>query len=242
MVNLFRFSNMRLLLSLLFTVTAFPALWAQDDPEYRMEVGAGIGVMNYLGDYNGNLTSGFQPMGSFVVRYLLNPTSALRLGIGYGKVKGSTDKVTTYYPNFAGNMMSRDTYHFKSQLIGTDLVWEYNFWPYGTGRDYRGAKRLTPYIYAGLGVTYAKCEQQDKSIITGHLPVGIGLKYKMAERLNMTVDYGLRFSMSDELDGRKDPYGIKSSGLFKNTDCYSALQVSLTYSFSAKCRTCNKDD
>ena len=48
--------------------------------------------------------------------------------------------------------------------------------------------------------------------------------------------------MSDELDGRKDPYGIKSSGLFKNTDCYTMLQVTLTYSFMAKCRTCHNDD
>ncbi|MDD6865956.1 MAG: porin family protein, partial [Prevotella sp.] len=39
----------------------------------------------------------------------------------------------------------------------------------------------------------------------------------------------------------KDPYGIKSSGLFKNTDCYSVLQLSLTYSFMPKCVTCNKD-
>lgn len=51
----------------------------------------------------------------------------------------------------------------------------------------------------------------------------------------------MHFSLSDKLDGVADPYGIESSGLFKNTDCYSALLVTLSYSFSAKCRTCNKD-
>ena len=25
---------------------------AQDDPEYRMEIGGGVGMMGYLGDYN----------------------------------------------------------------------------------------------------------------------------------------------------------------------------------------------
>ena len=48
-------------------------------------------------------------------------------------------------------------------------------------------------------------------------------------------------SQSDEIDGKKDPYGIKSTGIFKNTDCYSALQLSITYSFLPKCVTCNKD-
>ena len=41
----------------------------------------------------------------------------------------------------------------------------------------------------------------------------------------------MHFSLSDELDGVKDPYSVKSSGAFKNTDCYSALEVTLTYSF-----------
>ncbi len=65
---------------------------------------------------------------------------------------------------------------------------------------------------------------------------------RVNERLNVGVDWTIHFSLSDELDGVKDPYGIKSSGAFKNTDCYSMLQVSLTYSFSAKCKTCNKEE
>jgi hypothetical protein len=51
----------------------------------------------------------------------------------------------------------------------------------------------------------------------------------------------MHFTTSDRLDGVKDPYGIESSGLFKNTDCYSTLQVTLTYDLWAKCKTCNND-
>ena len=61
-------------------------------------------------------------------------------------------------------------------------------------------------------------------------------------RLDSGKARAIHFSLSDELDGVKDPYLIKSSGAFKNADCYSALQVMLTYSISPKCRTCNKDD
>ena len=62
------------------------------------------------------------------------------------------------------------------------------------------------------------------------------------ERLNLGVEWGIHFSMSDLLDGRKDPYHVESSGMFKNTDCYSALQVTLTYSFMAKCKVCHNED
>lgn len=51
----------------------------------------------------------------------------------------------------------------------------------------------------------------------------------------------MHLTQSDWLDGVKDPYYIKSSGLFKNTDCYSTLLVTLTYSFWPKCSTCNKE-
>lgn len=33
--------------------------------------------------------------------------------------------------------------------------------------------------------------------------------------MNIGVDWGIHFSLNDELDGVKDPYGIKSSGLWK---------------------------
>lgn len=74
------------------------------------------------------------------------------------------------------------------------------------------------------------------------MPLGLGVKYKIGPRLNLGLEWAVHFSLSDKLDGVKDPYGIESSGLFKNTDCYSALQLTLTYSFMAKCRTCHNAD
>ena len=123
------------------------------------------------------------------------------------------------------------------------LTYEYNFWPYGTGRDYRGAKRLTPFIFGGLGATFAsKANEGAKSVFTANVPIGLGIKYKVAPRLNVGLEWAIHFSLSDNIDGATDPYNIPSSGLFKNTDCYSALQLSLTYSFMPKCRTCHNAD
>ena len=124
-------------------------------------------------------------------------------------------------------------------MVDLCATYEYNFWPYGTGLEYRGAQRLTPFIFLGLGMVYTK---SDRNVVTASLPLGIGVKYKLADRLNLGVEWSVNFSMNDRLDGSADPYSITSSGIFKNTDCYSALQVSLTYSFMAKCRTCHNED
>ncbi len=207
---------------------------AQEDDEYKMEIGGGIGLVSYEGDFNGSITKNAQPAASLVLRRVFNPYMGIRLGVMYGKLKGSSKDTKTYYPDF-----QQEQYDFGNSLIDFSLTYEYNFWPYGTGQDYRGAKRLTPFVFLGIGGTYAKTEQ--KGVFTGNMPIGLGVKYKIGKRLNLGVEWAMHFSLSDELDGVKDPYQIKSSGLFKNTDCYSALQLTLTYSFMQKCRTCNSD-
>ena len=207
---------------------------AQTEPEYRLEVGGGIGAVTYLGDFNGNIFRNMQPMGSLLAKYRLDPRRALALNISYGKLKGSSTNEKSYYPDLAD-------YSFSTSLVDVGVRFEYNFWPYGTGQEYRGAKRLTPYIYIGVGATVGKCDQADNTEVAFNVPLGGGVKYKLGNRVNLGVEWTIHFTSSDMLDGVKDPYGIKSSGLFKNTDCYSQLRVSLTYDLWAKCKTCHND-
>lgn len=229
---------LRLITSLVLLTTMVISSTAQDDSEYRLEVGVGAGAMGYLGDFNGSLTKDLQPAVSLTGRYVFNPYMALRINVAKGTMKGSSADVETYYPDYANQV-----YTFKNSLYDASVLYELNFWPYGTGRDYRGAKRLTPFIFAGLGMTYAdvKTNGAKKGKVAFNLPLGVGMKYKIGERVNIGLEWSIHFAQNDELDGVKDPYHIKSSGLFKNTDCYSLLQATLTYSFSPKCTTCNKE-
>jgi len=218
------------LLSILLLIATVP-LSAQDDPEYRAEIGGGIGVVSYVGDFNGNLFKNMQPMFTLLGRYKFNPCMALALNVSYGKIKGSSKNAETYYPLL-------EDVDFNHGLLDVGLRYEYNFWPFGTGREYRGAQKLTPYIYIGLGATFAK---PDKTEVALNFPIGAGVKYKVGERWNLALEWTMHFTTSDLLDGVKDPYGIKSSGLFKNTDGYSHLRLSLTYDIWAKCKTCHND-
>ena len=207
---------------------------AQDEPEYKAEIGVGGALVAYQGDFNGSLTKNMQPMGALVAKYRSNPRSAWALNIGFGKLKGSSENTATWYP-----ATSDTTITFNNSLVDVGLRYEYNFWPYGTGREYRGAKPLVPFVAIGLGAGFVKTDE--KNIVATNMPIGFGVKYKMSERVNLTLEWMMHFTLSDELDGVKDPYGIKSNGLFKNTDCFSTLQLSITYDIFAKCKTCNSD-
>ena len=104
---------------------------AQDEPEYRLELGAGVGLMNYLGDMNGNLLRGMKPAGSLVVKYKPNPRMAWALIGSYGSLKGSSATAKTWYPSMSERMAD-----FNTSLVDVSVRYEYNFWPFGTGREY----------------------------------------------------------------------------------------------------------
>lgn len=224
---------MRKALLIILLLQAAVCVQAQTEPEYRLELGGGIGAVTYLGDFNSGLFKEIQLMGSLLAKYRFDPRRAMAVNISYGQLKGSSKNEKTYYPE-------RQDYQFKTSLVDVGLRYEYNFWPFGTGLEYRGAKRLTPYIYIGLGATIAKPDTI-KTVVGVNVPLGGGVKYKLADRLNVGVEWTMHFCSSDKLDGVEDPYGIKSSGIFKNTDCYSHLRLSLTYDLWAKCKTCHND-
>lgn len=219
---------------LLFAVLPSGAM-AQGDPLYLMEAGGTLGLVTYLGDFNAGIFRGAQPMGGLVLRRVINPYMDLRLAAFTGKIKGSSQDNGTYYPAYAAS-----PYHFNHRVVDVGVAYEYNFWPYGTGRDYRGAQPLTPYIMGGMGLTHVNGGA--KNVTTANLFLGVGVKYKLAERLNLGLEWAMHFATSDKLDGVADPYTVRSVGMFKNKDGYSAISLSLTYSFMPKCRTCNKDD
>lgn len=218
----------------LITMMVLPVLYAkaQEADYYRMEIGGGLGLWNYLGDFNGNILKGFQPQITAMWKYLPNERMAIKTELSYGKVKGDTKNVTSYLPEEWRN------YSFNSTLYDFNVMFEYNFWKHGMNGDYRHLHRLVPYIAIGLGGTFIHNDHVGNKAALS-FPLGIGAKYKLAERLNLGAEWLVHFTTSDYIDGAKDPLSIKSSGIFKNTDGFGQLKIYITYSFMAKCRQCN---
>lgn len=211
------------------------AAMAQEDPEYKAEIGVSAGLAAYQGDLSGSVTKNMQPMFSLMARYKMNPRSALALTIGCGNIKGVGSDAKTWYPEYQDKNLD-----FKNSLVDVTLKYEYNFWPYGTGKEYRGAVPLTPYITGGLGITNVKTSAG--GVFTTGIPMGFGVKYKLADRINVALEWMMHFTFSDKLDGVNDPYGIESKGPFKNTDSFSTLNLTVSYDIWKKCKTCNNDN
>lgn len=213
---------------MLFMSTA--SLSAQED--YRFEIGAGIGMTGYLGDANtANLyqNPGFD--GEVLFRYIMNPRWGLKTNFYVGTLSGNSEQMTNVFPN-GHNFKFSTTFYELGEMA------EFNFFEFGMGESYRKLKRWSPYICAGLSATAWTVDGKFNAAFT--IPFGLGVKFKVNRRLNLGLEWLMKKTFADKLDGPQldDPYGIKSS-FVKNTDWYSTLTLSISYEFSKRCAVCN---
>lgn len=206
---------------------------AQED--YRFDIGAGFGMTGYLGDANtANL---YQRPGwdvELFLRYIINPRLGLKTNFYAGGLSGNSESMENVFPDGLN-------YKFSTTFYELGELFEFNFFEYGIGESYRKLKRITPYITAGLSVTMWTVE---KSLFAGlTIPLGIGVKFKVNERMNLGLEFLMKKVFSDKLDGEQlaDPYTIRSA-FAKNTDWYSTLTLTISYEFSKRCAVCNYKD
>ena len=224
---------MKRLLLLLLPLFALTASGQNDETVYRLELGGGIGFGTVHTDLKGKWAADM----AAIARFPLNPRMAVKTQLSYLNLKGSTEGQKNFYPALPDTPgTDRLAYSVSDAVIDASALYELHFLPYGYLRDYKGHCRLVPYLQMGFGLTYGKAGKA----FTANIPLGVGVKYKVAERLNLGLDWLVHFTLSDKLDGLEAPLGISSSG-FRNKDHYSALSLTLTYDLNPRCPTCNRD-
>lgn len=190
----------------------------------------------YMGDVNKNtLFKGMNPALGAVFRYNPNFRWAVKGNLMWGQVSGSTDGLKNIFPDQAQGSFSRSLIELGGQM-------EFNFFPYSDKFAYVNAKRFTPYVFLGLGLTVAP---GNKTFAGPNIPLGVGVKYKIKNRINLGCEFSFRKLFGDGLDvtdGNNafldNPYQIKGSFL-KNKDWYSFLLLSVTWDFGPRNRPCN---
>lgn len=215
-----------ILLSVLFT----PFLRAQ---EYKYEIGGLAGGAFYMGDVNKNaLFKGLNPALGGVFRYNANFRWAFKGNLAWAKVSGSTNGLDNVFPDNAQISFDRNIIELGGQM-------EFNFFPYSDKYAYMNTRRLSPYILLGLGLTVATGEGD--TFVGPNVPIGVGVKYKLKNRVNLGCEFSFRKLFGDNLEGDKrldDPYKIGSDWM-KNNDWYSFLLLSVTWDFGPRTRPCN---
>jgi opacity protein-like surface antigen len=205
--------------------------------EYHYEIGGMAGLSMYMGDANkNNILRGWHPSAGVVFRKNMNFRWAFKADLLMGSVSGDTRNTYNMYPGGQTSAFRRNFYELGGQL-------EFNFMPYSDKFAYLQTSRISPYLFAGLGFTFASGKNTFAGI---NFPVGLGVKYKIRNRINMGLEYSFRKLFSDAFDtpsderfSLNDPYGIGSSWL-KNKDWYSLLMFSVTWDFGPNDRKCTE--
>lgn len=227
--------SIRILLTSLMILAATLVAEVRAQEDYRFDIGGGVGMTGYLGDANGsNLWRNPGYDVEAMLRYIINPRFGLKTNFYVGSLRGDTSQMTDILPDNAN-------FKFSTTFYELGELFEFNFFNYGIGETYRQLKRISPYITAGLGLTLWTVDGRTGAAF--NIPLGCGVKFKINRRLNLGLEFLMKKTFTDRLDGDnlKDPYGIKSS-FMKNTDWYSTLTVSLSYEFSKRCAVCNYKD
>ena len=205
--------------------------------EYKYEIGGIAGGSFYMGDANKTtLFKNMNPGAGIVFRYNANFRIAFKADLAWATVSGSTAGLDNVFPDNAQASFSRSLFELGGQF-------EYNFFPYSDQFTYLHTKRFTPYLLVGLGVTVAP--GSGNTFVSPNIPVGMGVKYKWKNRINIGGEFTFRKLFGDGLDVTddsnrilNDPYGIGGSVL-KNKDWYSLLMFSVTWEFGKRCGPCN---
>ncbi|MDR1883098.1 MAG: DUF6089 family protein [Prevotella sp.] len=213
---------------------SFLELKAQND--YKYETGGMAGTSFYMGDANkSKLYSKPGISAGIVFRYNKDLRWSVKNNLVIGKVSGDARDSGNKYPFGQEISFSRMFYELGSQI-------EFNFFNYSDKFGYLGAKRISPYIFTGIGITLGS---GNKTFLDANIPVGIGVKYKLKSRLNLGFEFSFRKLFSDSFDVTENgdgpsldaPYKI-NGGIFKNNDWYSLTMVSLTWDFGTRICPC----
>lgn len=228
---------------ILATIMSVTTLRAQE-AEYMYEIGAGAGTSWAYGDINRSNVI-YDPGFAFDLlwRYNLNLRWALAMDLSADALKGDSRDFGNSFP---GNAEPA----FDVKLWQLAFRPEFTFWNYGLGSDYREKHRLAPFLTMGVGFGLATnvkdtddttADNGKRTVAALTVPIGLGLKWKIAPRWNAQLTCLFEKTFSDDLDGISDPYNTGTT-VPMNTDWVGTLKLSLTFDFKERCIECHNQN
>ncbi|CAM1342483.1 type IX secretion system protein PorG [Tenacibaculum aestuarii] len=193
------------------------------------EIGIFAGGSNYVGDIGS--TNYIHPnkfAGGLIYKYNLNPRIALRGTYTYIPVSGDDADASNPYRQNRGFSFSNNVHEFAAGV-------EFNFFDYNIS-DYRTT--FTPYILAEIAAFNYKSPGSQtsnntislKNKFSYTLPLGIGLKGRLADNFAIAFEAGIRFTFEDDLDYTTDKINSLDFGGNGN-DWYTFSGISIVYTF-----------
>ena len=228
-------------------------LWCLGSPALAQqhEIGLGLGGTTYTGDIIRRIDPtqvGIQ--GTLFGRRNFDNAWSLRAGLSVGRLNGMD------YESPIDTMAVVRNAYFRGTLFEAAAVMEFHFLDY---LSHTSTTRYSPYGFLGLGYTLFAGDGQayegdpesgSYALGTAIVPFGLGIKYKLKERLFLSMEFGFRPTLTDRLDKIADdgeilprfspdpdtgnptfnPHAFNFGNRF-DKDWYYFFGVNLSYSF-----------
>ena len=203
-----------------FLLVFFVGMYSAQAQE--IELGAGAALVQYKGDLNPTYSPfRSRPGIGIFARYNTEKGVNFRLSGLAGQIAANTDKVRNPFINQLNRNFTRTFFEFSTLA-------EYNFLDFRTKRS-RFSTDFSPYIFGG--VSLYSLDQLNNTKFS--FPLGFGVKKELTNNLNISAEFGTRFtSVDDAIDGfgypRIDPY-LSPTSTFDPTDHFSRNIRRLSY-------------
>lgn len=214
--------NLNSILIIVASTLLFSYSNAQVSTTY-ISFGPSLGATNYKGDLDDDFTLRFTKPGlGFVFNYHVHPNIRFRITYTHGWM-GAADSVSNNKARHWRNL------HFRSRIDEVSAQIVYDF--LGSSRRPKYRPKYTPYAFAGIAVYNFNPRAQDLrtgvwydlkplgtegqnlpgaknkySLTQISIPMGLGFKYKLNNKWDLSVEMGVRKTFTDYLDDVSDRY------------------------------------
>ena len=226
--------------------TTAPLSTETPESPYPWEFGLKVGGSALAGDLTDNSFPSFDqisPAGAVFIRRRLGNVFSLRLQLMYGILQNNTDKSEDQ------TLQALDA-QIESSVLEPSLNLDIEpFFGSRFSDDFTFRPGISPYLSVGLGygvwgdspVEYGAGTSADPALVardvadredeTGNIviPVGAGLRYYFSPKSSLGIEYRVRFSGSDLIDGVSSAVGDSNEG-----DKYNFIGLTYAAGFGAR--------
>lgn len=205
------------------------------------EIGVLFGASYYIGELNPSnpFINKINPAIGVLYRKNLNKRYALRYGLNYGLLAADDSYNKTEW-NTIRNLS------FSTSILEVSGLLEFNFLPYQINNY--NTSPFTPFVFIGVAVFRVAPEvknnnlnstSESKSVIAPSIPFGVGIKFDFIRNIGLNIEWGIRKTFTDEIDGLPNTYanGYQISNS-NNKDWYSFAGITLNYKILTKSDRC----
>lgn len=215
------------------------ALQAQNSRPYRVEIGIQAGCGYYVGDATTHIFNNVREAYGAHMRYKFDYRWALQVKGLHHVIRGpimvlERDGVVDDKGYDAQWVKVGD---WQNKMINLDVMAEFNFFRFGVEEYDRRVKPITPYIFAGIGMSLHGMNYRK---VGAYFPFGFGLKWKFAHRWGLNLAWQHNLYFADNIEGADDwanKWDLNGSNIL-NFDLTGQLTLGIVFEFAREKKVC----